>query len=172
MIVNDIFGNWFVGFNIGGVILNRVVFFKILVIMIVNIFFGDFFVGEIIIGNFVIILIVEVIIWDSGINILIFWYIFIEFIFFIEIIIGGDSNVIVIVNIIIYFGDVISGGIVVDDVFVNMIFIYIVINRKVCVNYYNYVMNDIDNNVEIIGVEFEVFFIYLIFLFLDIDIII
>jgi len=154
--VNDISGIWSAGSNTGGVITNRVVSSKTTATLVVTGATGDFTVGETITGNSASAPTAEVVTWDSGTNTLELRYVSTDFDAITpETVTGGSSNVSASVSSVTYSGDAVETG-AVSDSYVASAPTYTTSQRRVRVNHYNHGMNDLDNNVEITGVESEV----------------
>ena len=155
--VNDISGAWQAGSDTGGVITNRIVSSKTLATMVVSGASGDFTVGETITGNSANAPTAEIVSWTSGTNTLTLRYVSTNFTPSTETVTGGDSAVTATVSSITYSGDATEGGTPdVSDAFVATSPTYASGQRVVRVRHSNHGMHDVDNNVQITGVESEV----------------
>ena len=160
--INDISGSWQQGSDTGGVIINRIVSSKTLATMVVTGASGDFEVGETITGNSATAPTAEVVTWDSGTNTLTLRYVSSVFTVSTETITGGNSSVTATVSTITYSGDATTGSpLAVADAFVSTTPTYTTGQRKIRVRHKNHGMHDVDNNVEITGIESEIGSTYL-----------
>ncbi|AFB15365.1 hypothetical protein RW01021201_089 [Synechococcus phage S-RIM8] len=153
--VADISGSWQSGSDTGGVITNRVVSSKTTATMVVTGASGDFIVGETITGNSANAPTAEVVTWDSGTNTLTLRYVSTNFTPSTETINGGESSVTATVSSATYSGDTVESS-AISDAFVAITPTYTTAQRRIRVRHSNHGMHDVDNNVEITGVESEV----------------
>jgi hypothetical protein len=155
--VNDISGAWQSGSETGGVITNRIVSSKALATMVVTGASGDFTVGETITGNSANAPTAEVVSWTSGTNTLTLRYVSNNFTVSTETVTGSSTSVTATVSTITYSGDVTEGGTPdISDAYVATSPTYTSGQRTIRVNHSNHGMHDVDNNVQITGVESEV----------------
>ena len=155
--VNDISGTWQSGSDTGGVITNRIVSSKALATMVVTGASGDFTVGETITGNSANAPTAEVVSWTSGTNTLTLRYVSTNFTLSTETVTGGSSSVTATVSSITYSGDITEGSpLDISDAYVATSPTYTSGQRTIRVNHSNHGMHDVDNNVQITGVESEV----------------
>ena len=153
--VNDLSGNWAAGSDVGGVIQNRIVSSKTTATMTVTGASGDFQVGETITGNTSSAPTAEVVTWDSGTSTLTLRYVSTNFTASTETITASISTTTATVNTVTYAGDAVEASVISDS--------YPVTapaptsdQQRVKVYHSQHGMHDVDNNVEITGVESEV----------------